>query len=203
MRTRLKAAVAVLILCAHGNATAQTTSARQPGTTALRQERSVAAPTFSPRLAGTWSSATDQIRLTGDFEESVWGKNASSVRTVQMAVRPSGEATLTVTRKVVDARGRTVAASTSIEEAQITLGGSQETIGGRVEHAVKVVSAERRYPDDPDYRWPLDGLKVQVVTFAEGDGNTIEVRVDTPEGRGSFWETLRRQGRTSTRRSSS
>jgi hypothetical protein len=32
---------------------------------------------------------------------------------------------------------------------------------------------------------------VTVSTFAD-DSSRIEVRVDTPEGRGSFWETLRR-----------
>jgi len=38
-------------------------------------------------------------------------------------------------------------------------------------------------------------LKVELVTFTDGDGNTLEVRFDTPEGRGSFWETLRRSVR--------
>ena len=34
-------------------------------------------------------------------------------------------------------------------------------------------------------------LRVTVSTFSDGPSR-IEVRVDTPEGRGSFWETLRR-----------
>ena len=59
-------------------------------------------------LAGRWRSAPEEISLTTEFDESVWGKNAKSVRTVEMSVRSTGEATLTVTRKVVDARGRTV-----------------------------------------------------------------------------------------------
>jgi hypothetical protein len=57
---------------------------------------------------------------------------------------------------------------------------------------VKVVSAFRTYPDDPKSKWDMSGLAVQVVTFEDGDRNTLEVRFDTPEGRGSFWETLRR-----------
>ena len=60
-------------------------------------------------LNGTWKSTPDEMRLTSAFDESVWGKNAKSIRTVEMTVRQGGEATLTVTRKVVDARGRTVA----------------------------------------------------------------------------------------------
>lgn len=193
MRTHVTTAAAVLMLCTHGITTAQTPT-RAADSAALKTTgpSAGAAPTFSPRLAGTWTSAPDELKLTSEFDRSVWGPDATSVRTVALAIKPTGEGTLTVTRKVVDAKGRTVAASNSVEEAQITIGGSQQGPAGRIEHAVKVVSAERRYPDDPDYKWPLDGLKVELVTFADGDGNTIEVRFDTPEGKGSFWETLDR-----------
>jgi hypothetical protein len=92
---------------------------------------------------------------------------------------------------VVDARGRTVAASTSIERADLMIGQVQNSNEFRSDLAVKVTSAERRYPDDPKSTWPLDGLRVGVSTFPDKAG-VIEVRVDTPEGRGSFWETLRR-----------
>ena len=57
-----------------------------------------------------------------------------------------------------------------------------------------------RYPDDPESTWPLDGASVKVVTFSDGDGDSLEVRFDTPEGRGSFWETLRRAGASTARR---
>jgi hypothetical protein len=171
MRIQLITAAAVLLLSATG-ATAQT---------------------VSPSLVGTWKSTPDQMKLTTDFDRSVWGADASSVRTVDLVVRPSGEATLKVTKKVVDARGRTVAASTWIEEAQLTLGAAQDGAATRVEHDTKVVNAVRLFPDDPDYKWSLDGLRIKVVSFKDGDGNTIEIRYDTPEGRGSFWETLRRQ----------
>jgi hypothetical protein len=61
----------------------------------------------------------------------------------------------------------------------------------RSDVAVTVKHAERRYPNDPAGTWTLQGLRVTVSTFAD-DPSRIEVRVDTPEGRGSFWETLRR-----------
>ena len=181
MRIQLITAAAVLLLSAAG-ATAQT---------------------VNPSLVGTWKSTPDQVKLTTDFDKSVWGPDASSVRTVDLVVRQSGEATLNVTKKVVDARGRTVAASTWIEEVQFTLGPPQDGVANRVEHDTKVASAVRRFPDDPGYKWNLDGLRVKVVTFKDGDGNAIEIRYDTPEGRGSFWETLRRERAPAPKRPSS
>ena len=154
--------------------------------------QTTAAPATPASLAGTWRSNEERTPLTSTFDVSVWGPNANAVRTVELVVQKTGEARLTVTRKVIDAKGRTVMASSSVEEAQITIGEGKETIGGRVEHAVKVASAERRYPDDPKSKWPLDGLGVKVVSFA--DPGMLEVRVDTPEGTGSFWEMLRRGG---------
>ena len=178
MRIQLITAAAVLLLSAAG-ATAQT---------------------VNPALVGSWKSAPDQIKLTSDFDKSVWGADASSVRTVDLVVRPSGEATLKVTKKVVDARGRTVPASTWVEEAHLTLGAAQPGVASRIEHDTRVANAVRLFPDDPGYKWGLDGLRVKVVTFADGDGSALEIRYDTPEGKGSFWETLRRDRPAAPRR---
>lgn len=142
-------------------------------------------------LSGTWNSAQDEMPLSTAFDESVWGKNATAVRTVQMSVRPTGDATLTITRKVVDARGRTVPASTSIEQASLAIGDVKSSNDVRAEHQTTVKQAERRYPDDPQATWTLEGLQVGVATF-NAKPNEIEVRVDFPDGHGSFWETLRR-----------
>jgi hypothetical protein len=149
---------------------------------------------FSSVLVGTWKSAPDEMKLTSDLDKSVWGADATSVRTLELTVRPSGEGTLRVTKKVVDGKGRVVPASTWIEDTQLKLGGSTPGVATRLEHEATVVKAVRRFTDDPDYAWPLDGLKVKLVTFQDGDNNSLEIRYDTPEGRGSFWETLRRQG---------
>jgi hypothetical protein len=142
-------------------------------------------------LSGVWRSAADEMALTSEFDESVWGKNAVAIRTVQMIVRPNGDATLTVNRRVVDGRRRTVPGSASLEEVQLLLGLVEKTTNVRCELAVVVKKAERRYPGDPGADWPLEGLRVGVVRFTDDPG-TLEVRFDTPEGRGSFWETLRR-----------
>ena len=195
MPKQLTTALAVLLLSAAA-ATAQTTrQAARPD-----DEQSSRANAFNPALVGSWKSAPDQIKLTSDFDKSVWGADASSVRTVDLVVQPSGEATLKVTKKVVDAKGRTVAASTWIEEAQLELGDGRDGVATRVEHEAKVIKAVRLFPDDPEYRWTIAGLRVKVVTFRDGDGSTIEIRYDTPDGRGSFWETLRRDKTTASRR---
>jgi hypothetical protein len=148
-------------------------------------------------LTGTWRSVPEETRLSSAFDESVWGKHAVAVRTVAMTISPTGDATLTVTRKVLDARRREIKAATSIEHAELSLGNVERSIDVRSDVAVTVKHAERRYPDDPAGTWTLQGLRVTVSTFAD-DPSRIEVRVDTPEGRGSFWETLRRaRGRSS------
>jgi hypothetical protein len=158
-------------------------------TTLLLAQHSSA--TTAPTLAGTWRSTPDEMPLSSAFDESVWGKNAKAIRTVEMIVRTGGDASLTVTRKVVDARGRTVLGSTSIEEAELSLGPVQNTTGVRSDLMVTVKKAERRYPDDPKGTFDLQGLQVTVTTFTD-DAEMLEVRVDFPEGRGSFWEALRR-----------
>jgi hypothetical protein len=94
-------------------------------------------------------------------------------------------------RKVVDARGRTVEGSMSLEHVNLALGGVKSSNGVRSDHAATVKNAERRYPDDPEATWMLEGLRVALATFTDKP-DEIEVRVDFPEGRGSFWETLRR-----------
>lgn len=185
---RMTAVVVLLLSAAVASAQTPTPSPRQ---TLPSEEAPSQRSGFDSALTGTWRSAPDEMRLTSDFDKSVWGENATSVRTVELAVRASGDATLKVTKKVTDAKGRTVPASTWVEEAQLKIGGSAPGIGPRIEHDVTVASAVRLFPDDKDYRWTIEGLRVKVVTFNDGDG-ALEVRYDTPDGRGSFWETLRR-----------
>ena len=171
MRIQLMTAAAVVLLSAAG-ATAQ--------------------PRPESGLIGTWKSAPDELKLTTDFDKSVWGTNATSIRTVELVVRSQTDATLRVVKKVVNAKRQTVPASTWIEEAELQLGSAAPAVADRIEHQVTVTKAVRLFPDDPNYKWPLDGLKVKVVTFTDRDPNTLEVRYDTPDGRGSFWETLKR-----------
>lgn len=188
MRTQLMTAAAVLLLSAAG-ATAHSRPA------ALRDDQQPAATqaATTPRpLTGTWRSAPDEMKLTSDFDKSVWGANATSVRTVELVVRSNTDATLRVVKRVLDAKGRALPASTWIEESQLRIGAATPGVADRLEHEVTVSSAVRLFPDDKNYRFTIDGLRVKLVTFTARDGNTLEVRYDTPEGRGSFWETLTR-----------
>jgi hypothetical protein len=157
----------------------------------------LASTSVSHPLAGRWTSVPSETPLSSAFDESVWGPKAKSVRTVDLQIDANGHGVLKVTTRVVDGRGRTVKASSSVEEARLVVGESRNTIATRVEHDVMVASAVRTYPDDPASKWEIEGLKVQIVTFTDGNGHTLEVRFDTPEGRGSFWETLRRSVRAS------
>jgi hypothetical protein len=142
-------------------------------------------------LAGTWKAKTERLPLSGDFNEKVWGKNAVSVRDVTLVVKPNATATLTIARKVLDGRGRVAPGTPSVEEASITIGEAKPGFATRLDHDVKVVKAERRYPDDPDDRWPLENLVVHVVSFSDSS-NTLEVRFEPADGQGSFSEILSR-----------
>ena len=74
--------------------------------------------TLNSTLVGTWMSAPDEMKLTSDFDKSVWGANATSVRTLELTVRPSGEGTLRVTKKVVD--GKAGAAGIDVDRGRRT-----------------------------------------------------------------------------------
>jgi hypothetical protein len=160
--------------------------------------RSIAAesPAATPvALSGTWQSEPDETPLSSAFDESVWGKNAVAIRSVEMSIAPTGDATLTVSRKVINGKKHTVPGSPSVERVQLSLGPVQKSTDVRCDLTVAVKQADRRYPDDPEFTWPLEGLRVGLTTFPD-DPAKLEIRIDTPEGRGSFWETLRRKQET-------
>lgn len=146
-------------------------------------------PVFPSSLAGSWRSRPDEVTLSGDFDREVWGPNARSIRIVELTLQPSGSGTVKVSRRVVNARGVSIAGSAAIEEAQFTLAGPGETFGTRVPFETTITKAERRYPDMPKDVWPVEGFQLKLVPF-DGDTSRLEMRWDTPEGDGSFWETL-------------
>ena len=186
---------AVLLLCAQV-AWAQGTAsppAKAPSTKTIPDDESAGAgaATTVPVPVGTWRGKTERLPLTGDFNEKIWGKNATSVRDVTLTVRAGAEATLTVSRKVVDARGRVVPGSSSVEQAEVTIGQARRGFASRLDHDVHVVRAERRYPGAPADTWPLENLRVNVVTFTDSR-DTLEVRFEPADGQGSFSDVLTR-----------
>lgn len=165
------------------------------GSSCTETENSPVAASDPSSLAGRWQSGSDETPLNAAYQEAIWGRNAKEVRTVEMVVRTSGDATVTVTRKVVDGRGRTARDSTSIEQADVHLGAVEQAAGRRSDVAVTVTRAERRYPDDPAATWNLDGLRIVATAFPD-DPSQLEIRLEYPDGRRSFVEVLRRTGPT-------
>ena len=197
MRKQMIALAGTLtVLCACGPAFAQTSLTSDVIKARARySERKAVEATTKPLaggLTGLWTAPVYQVPLNSDLDISVWGRHASYRRDVDLAIEPSGEGVLTVRTAVVDRRGRTKPGSLSIEEARIRVAVPDQTQEGMMQPSVTVLSAERRYPDDPSYRWPLEGLVVKVSTVAS-DANRINMRFDTAEGRGSFGESLIRQ----------
>jgi hypothetical protein len=143
-------------------------------------------------LAGRWQSAPFELSLTSDFHVSVYGSGARSVRSVSMTLEPSGDGVFRVTNSVRDRRGRLVAATQEIEEVTFSVGDLVEDPGRQPHYSTRIVKAERRFADEPASASPRDGVKLGI--YARDTPGTIEVRFDTPEGTGSFWETLRRAG---------
>jgi hypothetical protein len=181
------------VLLAATTASAQSPISHRPDPAFNEDAASAETAVAPPRLAGVWRTQPDRLPLLTDFDKSVWGANAQSERTVELTMDASGEGTLRVARRVLDARGRTGVGSTAIDEAKITVGAAAgPAVATRLEHAVTVKSAERRYPDDASYKWSIEGARVSVVSFEGGDGNTIEVRYDTPDGKVAAAEVLRR-----------
>ena len=143
-------------------------------------------------LVGSWKSAPFELELVSDLHKSVYGPNAKSVRVVDLVIRPSGEGTFTVTNLVRNRRGTVVPGTQSVEELTFTLGPLETAPGERTRHSTKVARAERRYLDEPAGKFPLEGASLEV--YLPSKDTPLEVRYDTPEGTGSFWERLRPAG---------
>ena len=180
MRTQVVAAIiAAFVLSASSGGSAQTASVLD-------------------KLSGTWKAEPLEIRLNTDFDVSVWGPNASSVRNVELSIKSSGQGTIKVTRSVVDGRGKTKTASVSVEDAVLALKAPETVDPNRIEPIVDVQSAKRCYPDDPKDCTMLQGVKVKIVA-TDLEHDRLYVHFDLPDGRGSFGETLSKGGGKSRR----
>ena len=140
--------------------------------------------------AGRWQSAPFELALTSDFHISVYGSGARSVRSVTMTLEPSGKGEFRVTSHVRDRRGRVVPGTQEIQEVRFEVGDLVEEPGRQPHYTSRVSHAERRFADEPASAFPRDGVKLAIYVLDRP--GTLEVRFDTPEGTGSFWETLRR-----------
>ena len=142
-------------------------------------------------LAGHWQSKPLELALTDDFHRSVYGAGARSVRTVTMTIETSGEGKFRVVDSVRDRQGRVVAGTQEIQEVAFAVGDLVEETGRPAHFTTHVAKAERRFADDPSLTFNRDGVTLAIYVMADKPGS-LEVRFDTPEGTGSFWETLSR-----------
>jgi hypothetical protein len=149
-------------------------------------------------LTGRWQSSSLELALTSDFHKSVYGSGARSVRSVSMSIKPSGEGVFRVTNSVRDRQGRVVAGTQEIEDVTFSLGDLVEEPGRPPHYTTHVTHAERRFTDDPKSAFAHDGVTLAIYR-KDGKAGEIEVRFDTPEGTGSFWETLRQAAARTTK----
>jgi len=180
---------ATVVMALGGSLSAQAPTATTPPHAADEGEASathIGAPGW---FAGSWTARPFEIALSSDFHRSVYGPNARSVRQVTLTIRPSGEGTFTVTNSVRDRSGKTVPGTRQIDQVTFTIGDLEREPGSQPRFTSHIVKAERRYPDEPQSIFPLDGAKLQLFV-PEGKTGTLNVRFDTPDGPGSFWETL-------------
>lgn len=141
-------------------------------------------------LAGAWKAQELKVPASTELDRQVWGEDASKVRNVQLLLEPNGSGTLRIASSVVDSKGRPKQYSQSVIEARVTL--AEPPAGGdRVQPQVTVVSAEERYLDDPKDVRKLDGVKLK-VDLQTLDSPILNIFYETPQGNGSFGESLQR-----------
>jgi hypothetical protein len=92
---------------------------------------------------------------------------------------------------VIDRRGRIVAGTREVQHLEFEIGDLVAEPGRRPYYRTRVVRAERRFPEPPASTFSLDGASLDLYE-PESKGGAIEVRFETADGRGSFWETMRR-----------
>jgi hypothetical protein len=143
-------------------------------------------------LAGTWKAPEYKMKRASEVGTQVFGPNAFDIRNVDLTLEPSGEGVLKISTSVLDQKGK--AWAPTLIEAKVTVAAPQGVPSpgtGKCEPNVTVASVEERYPDDTNYRTPLDGSRVMMAT--DSAAKQLEVRFETPKGAGSFWSTLVRQ----------
>jgi hypothetical protein len=141
-------------------------------------------------LAGMWKAAEERTPRVTAIDVDVFGPGAYDVRTVTLAVRPSGDGDLQVHTWVVGRKGRTYAPS--LIEVQLRIGEPVASAANRVQPTVSVTSAEERYLDGSHERWPLEGARV-ILTLAGLTSKDLNLQFETRDGRGAFGTSLARR----------
>ena len=152
-------------------------------------EKAACGPDLVKSLAGAWKAPQYKMKRASEVGTQVFGPNAFDIRDVDLTLEPSGEGVLKISTSVLDQKGKTWAPT--VIEAKVTVAAPRTSGAGRCEPAVSVGSVEERYLDDTNYRTPLPGSHVMMLT--DPAAKQVEVRFEPPRGGGSFWSTLTRQ----------
>lgn len=157
------------------------------------KDPSVTARSSPQPLVGRWRAAPLQVLLSSELDTSVFGENAQSTRNVELVVQPTGQATLTVTQRVIDARRRAVPGTTTIDRIDFTLGDLTRdgTFAAVPRYETNITKAVRRYPDLPQPPSELDGIRIEIIANDE-DHNRVDVTLESDEEGATFSEPLRR-----------
>jgi hypothetical protein len=142
------------------------------------------------RLAGVWKAAEDRVPRATALDVQVFGPDAYEVKNVDLTIQAAGEGVLKVSKAVVGQKGRRY--SPSVIEVKLAIGAPTASVTGRIEPAIKVMSAEERYLDGSGDRWSRDGSRV-TISVASLEDNQMELRYDSPTGSESFGSTMTRQ----------
>lgn len=191
MKTWTMFAVVFILGCPLSIRAASAQSVAKPAT----EDDAATKEVFPAWMAGHWTANPFEVTLHSDFHRSVYGPGARSSRLVDLTIRESGEGVFTVTSRIRDHSGRTVSGTREIDELRFEIGDLRHDTGYQPSYTSTIVKAERRYPDDPGSTFALDGAKLEFFVHEEHPG-TLDIRFDTPEGPGSFWETLHRAQRS-------
>jgi hypothetical protein len=156
------------------------------------QEKASCGADLVKSLAGVWKAPQYRMKRASEVGVQVFGPSAFDIRDVDLTLEPSGEGVLKISTSVLDQKGKTWAPT--LIEAKVMVAAPQTfqiSGAGKCEPVVAVASVEERYLDAANYRTPLTGSRVLLLT--DPAAKQVEVRFETPKGEGSFWSTLTRQ----------
>jgi hypothetical protein len=158
---------------------------------------------FPKSMVGRWRAQPDRTPLSDD---SAWGARATAVRLTEMRIGETGEGSVTVTRSVVNAAGRTLPGSRTVDTADFVLGAEEQPLGLLPRYTTRIMSAERRLAGPPAVTTTIDMLQVQIYPPDTDAPDSLRLSFSVWDGDGSFSTTLQRERTptaTSTRRNSS
>jgi hypothetical protein len=149
-------------------------------------------------LDGSWRAPEYTMERESALDEEVFGAHATDVRNVELDVEPSGDAVLRICSAVVDQKGKPFAPT--LFDAKLALTPPAASGADAFQPRVSVESAEEWYFDSGT-RWMRQGYHVTLTARPRGSAiDALDLRFDTPQGDGSFWTTLVRQGAGADRR---